>query len=96
MFTPTGVPQYRAPEVLEGAGYSEKNDIWLAGLVLYELLTKKKTNSRKAMKTFLANDFQNEVLTDDQKDLLRNLLKIDPCQRITAAESLKYKWFNKD
>jgi serine/threonine protein kinase len=39
MFTPCGVPQFRAPEIDEGEGYTLKSDVWLAGLIFYMLLT---------------------------------------------------------
>lgn len=34
-----GTPEYLAPEVLDGLGYTMSCDIWSYGAVLYELIT---------------------------------------------------------
>ena len=36
IITVTGLFSYRAPEMMEGKEYSEKVDVWSAGVVLYE------------------------------------------------------------
>lgn len=41
MWTKTGTPSYRAPEMFKG-GYDEKVDVWALGVLGYELLTGKK------------------------------------------------------
>jgi hypothetical protein len=46
--------------MLQGYGYSEKNDIWLCGLIFYMLLSRKSTNTKKIIKGGLKNDFEEE------------------------------------
>lgn len=48
-YTPTGVPKYRAPECNEGS-YSEKNDIWMLGLIAYRLFTNLDLSTNKALR----------------------------------------------
>ena len=39
MLTNTGTYHYKAPEMFEGIGYSEKVDSWAMGVTIYELIT---------------------------------------------------------
>lgn len=48
-FTPTGVPKYRSPECKQGS-YSEKNDIWMLGLIAYRLFTNQDISTNRAIK----------------------------------------------
>lgn len=38
MLTITGTPYYRAPEMFEGSGYTEKADSWATGISLFKLI----------------------------------------------------------
>jgi serine/threonine protein kinase len=38
MWTKTGTPHYRSPELLKG-NYTETTDIWSIGIIAYEMLT---------------------------------------------------------
>lgn len=42
MWTPTGTPAYKAPELYQGGAYQELVDMWAAGVILYECLLGKK------------------------------------------------------
>ncbi len=42
MWTPTGTPAYKAPELFQGGEYKEAVDIWAAGVILFECLMGKK------------------------------------------------------
>lgn len=35
MMSPTGVPNLRSPEILNGEGYTEKTDLWVVGIIFY-------------------------------------------------------------
>jgi len=38
LLTVTGTPEYNAPEIINGEEYSEKVDVWSAGLCLYQMV----------------------------------------------------------
>ena len=38
MYTPTGTPLYKAPEIIRVDQYDEKVDCWSIGVILYELI----------------------------------------------------------
>ncbi|KAL1814056.1 hypothetical protein ACET3Z_024121 [Daucus carota] len=95
-----GSPAYVAPEVLLG-NYSEKVDIWSAGVLLYALLAgvlpfkgDSLEDVFEAIKT--ANlDFQAgiwEHVSKPARDLLERILTRDAASRITADEVLSHPW----
>lgn len=47
--TKLGTPYYLAPEICLGKAYSYPADIWMAGVVLYELMTLKKPFEEKSL-----------------------------------------------
>lgn len=42
MWTPTGTPAYKAPEILKSEPYNENIDSWSIGIIFYELLSGKR------------------------------------------------------
>lgn len=57
MLTITGTLFYRAPEMFIGGGYSEKVDIWAAGITLFEVLFGK---------TPFASEYHSETIENIQ------------------------------
>lgn len=51
MLTNTGTPDYKAPELYEGGGYTHAIDLWAAGVILFEMVEKRLP-------------FQNEYLSE--------------------------------
>eukprot|EP00276_Gloeochaete_wittrockiana_P004149 CAMPEP_0184660824 /NCGR_PEP_ID=MMETSP0308-20130426/35427_1 /TAXON_ID=38269 /ORGANISM="Gloeochaete witrockiana, Strain SAG 46.84" /LENGTH=443 /DNA_ID=CAMNT_0027101687 /DNA_START=158 /DNA_END=1489 /DNA_ORIENTATION=+ len=96
-----GTPEYIAPEVIRGLGYSQPVDMWSVGVVLYILLCGyypfygkhykdifKKSCS--GVVDFPANPWQN--ISAQAKDLIQKLLEVDPYTRLTALQTLEHPW----
>lgn len=93
-----GTPSYMAPEIVRRVEYDGKpTDMWSLGILLYALLcgcfpfrakTYPDLYRRIARGTFTVPD----ELSVSVRDLLRQLLNIEPTQRITAAATLRHPW----
>ncbi|XP_027330470.1 serine/threonine-protein kinase PEPKR2-like [Abrus precatorius] len=95
-----GSPAYVAPEVLLGR-YSEKVDIWSAGVLLHAMLVGSlpfKGDSQEAVFEAIKNvklDFQTgmwESISKPARDLVGRMLTRDISARITADEVLRHPW----
>ncbi|XP_052189172.1 serine/threonine-protein kinase PEPKR2 [Diospyros lotus] len=95
-----GSPAYVAPEVLLG-NYSEKVDIWSAGVLLHVLLTGAlpfQGDSLEAVFEAIKNvklDFHSgiwESISKPARDLIERILTRDVAARITADEVLRHPW----
>ncbi|GMI77249.1 phosphoenolpyruvate carboxylase-related kinase 2 [Hibiscus trionum] len=95
-----GSPAYVAPEVLVG-DYSEKVDIWSAGVLLHALLVGVlpfQGDSLKEVFEAIKNvnlDFHSgiwESVSKPARDLLSRMLTRDVSSRITADEVLRHPW----
>lgn len=109
MHTLCGSPQYVAPEVVgdtreEGEGYNFQCDLWSVGVVLYILLGGyapfESEDSHELLDLICSADYEfHEEYWDDieekPKDLIRNLLEVDPGQRLTARQALRSPWLRR-
>eukprot|EP00257_Ricinus_communis_P024773 XP_025012187.1 serine/threonine-protein kinase PEPKR2 [Ricinus communis] len=95
-----GSPAYVAPEVLSG-NYSEKVDIWSAGVLLHALLVGVlpfQGDSLEAVFEAIKNvklDFHTgiwEGISKPARDLVSRMLTRDVSARITADEVLRHPW----
>jgi calcium-dependent protein kinase len=96
MHSRLGTPYYLAPEVLSG-NYTEKIDIWSAGIVLYYCL-----RGRRPFTSSVYRDLANEIVSGeisdwgnmhpDAIDLVQKLLTRDPEKRPSASEVLRHPW----
>ncbi|XP_059460667.1 serine/threonine-protein kinase PEPKR2 [Corylus avellana] len=95
-----GSPAYVAPEVLLGK-YSEKVDIWSAGVLLHALLVGAlpfRGDSKEAIFEAIKNvelDFHSgewKLISKFAQDLLGRMLTRDVSARITADEVLRHPW----
>ncbi|XP_020081837.1 serine/threonine-protein kinase PEPKR2 isoform X2 [Ananas comosus] len=95
-----GSPAYVAPEVLSG-DYSEKVDIWGAGVLLHALLVGAlpfQGGSLEAVFESIKNvelDFHSgmwDSVSELARDLISRMLTRDVSSRITASEVLRHPW----
>ncbi|XP_049821194.1 peripheral plasma membrane protein CASK isoform X2 [Aethina tumida] len=96
-----GCPHFMAPEIIEKRQYSKAVDIWAAGVLLHILLSGTVPfhgSGRRLMeaicrgKLHIDNSPQWEFISDNAKDLVQQMLTVDPKQRITIQEILNHRW----
>lgn len=102
--TRLGSAYYIAPEVL-GYSYGMECDLWSCGVILYILLVgyppfDGKNNAEILRKIrnggYKINGEDWDNVTEDGKDLIRQLLQREPKKRITAKEALKHPFIVKN
>jgi len=89
-----GTPEYLAPEVLEGKGYTKAVDWWSFGTLMYEMLT--------GLPPFYSQDVQQmyfkimhaklelpDTLDEPTKSMVNGLLERDPNKRLADATLIK-------
>lgn len=86
-----GTPEYLAPELLLGQGYSKNVDWWTLGVLLYEMLTGLPPfydeNTNEMYKKILQAQLQfPDDMSDSAIHLLNGLLNRDPNQRFNAQD----------
>ncbi|KAG7261206.1 hypothetical protein CRUP_011788 [Coryphaenoides rupestris] len=110
--TPCFTLHYAAPEILKYDGYDESCDLWSLGVILYTMLSGQvpfqcqeksltHTSAAEIMKKIKQGDFSFEgeawrSVSQQAKDLIQELLTVDPNKRIKMC-GLRYNaWaFNK-
>ncbi|ORZ16111.1 kinase-like domain-containing protein [Lobosporangium transversale] len=91
-----GTPEYLAPELLLGQGYTKTVDWWTLGVLLFEMLTGLPPfydeNIHEMYRKILQDElrFPDEV-SSDARSLLMALLTRDPNQRLGNSGSLAIK-----
>ncbi|XP_029412185.1 serine/threonine-protein kinase 33 isoform X4 [Nannospalax galili] len=101
MQTTCGTPIYMAPEVINAHDYSQQCDIWSIGVMMYLLLCGEPpfmANSEEKLFEQIRKGelrFEDAIwgsVSDSAKNVLRQLIKVDPAHRITAKELLDNHW----
>uniref|UniRef100_A0A3Q3ERH1 Ribosomal protein S6 kinase n=1 Tax=Labrus bergylta TaxID=56723 RepID=A0A3Q3ERH1_9LABR len=110
--TPCFTLQYAAPEILKYDGYDESCDLWSLGVILYTMLSGQvpfqcqeksltHTSAEEIMKKIKHGDFSFESeawrnVSQQAKDLIQELLTVDPNKRIKMC-GLRYNaWIQDD
>mmetsp|Transcript_104625 Transcript_104625/g.272323 ORF Transcript_104625/g.272323 Transcript_104625/m.272323 type:complete len:495 (+) Transcript_104625:75-1559(+) len=98
--TKAGTPYYVAPQVLAGK-YDQLSDLWSIGVIMYVMLcgyppffgesdAEVLSKVRLGNFSFNAADWKN--ISEDAKNLIRMLLKMNPRDRYTAEQALNHEW----
>lgn len=95
---PAGTPQYIAPEVISGEPYDHRSDIFLLGLLLYELFCLSPAYSPKPMEEAIAqarlgqiNPIRHEFginIFDEIKYIIKKAVMRNPDDRYQTVEEL--------
>jgi len=102
--TRCGTLHYVAPEVLEKKKYNKNCDFWSLGVILYVLLCgylpfyhEERSMTVRLIRAgkFTFDDEEWGDISDNAKDLIRNLLQKDPTKRWTAVQILQSKFLSK-
>ncbi|XP_043118186.1 ribosomal protein S6 kinase alpha-5 isoform X2 [Puntigrus tetrazona] len=110
--TPCFTLQYAAPEILKYDGYDESCDLWSLGVILYTMLSGQvpfqchgkslmHTTAEEIMRKIKQGDFSSEGeawknVSNQAKDLIQELLTVDPDKRIKMC-GLRYNaWLQDD
>ncbi|KAK3444054.1 hypothetical protein EUGRSUZ_A00262 [Eucalyptus grandis] len=95
-----GSPYYMAPEVLR-RDYGPEVDVWSAGVILYILLCGVPPFWAETEEGIAQAIVQGEIdferdpwpkVSEEAKDLVRNMLEPNPYTRLTVQEVLEHKW----
>ncbi|KAF4530963.1 hypothetical protein B566_EDAN011344 [Ephemera danica] len=96
-----GTPGYLSPEVLKKEPYGKPVDIWACGVILYILLVgyppfwDEDQHRLYAQIKAGAYDYPSpewDTVTPEAKNLINQMLTVNPAKRITASEALKHPW----
>jgi len=99
--TPCGTPAFVAPEILNQRKYGPSVDMWSVGVLAYILLAGyppfDHPNQAQLFKQIKrgAFEFHEEywgTISEGAKNLIRNLLQINPARRYTAQQMLDDPW----
>ncbi|KAI3365114.1 hypothetical protein L3Q82_010224 [Scortum barcoo] len=97
-----GTPGYLSPEVLRKDPYGKPVDIWACGVILYILLVGYPPfwdeDQHKLYQQIKAGAYIHfpspewDTVTPEAKNLINQMLTINPAKRITAEQALKHPW----
>ena len=96
-----GTYEYMSPEVVFKMPYKENIDVWALGILLYEMVQGKSPYKAKNIKEIgqkLLSDnklsFSNDT-SSDLVNLITNILKINPLERLSLNDIFDDKWVKK-
>eukprot|EP01137_Pigoraptor_chileana_P023150 Opistho-2@88994 len=98
---PCGTLKYWAPEIVKKEDHNKAVDMWTLGILTYSILTgvfpfggndEEELLESIAKGKFNCLNSNYKALSESAKDLIRNLLKLDPSKRLTATQVLEHPW----
>ena len=98
--TGCGSPCYIPPEMIKEMGYNgEETDIWSAGIILYLMLCGtlpfyEEDNQLLYQKIIKGEYTIPKYLSEEAKDIIKQILEVDPKKRINFDKIKKHPWFN--
>jgi len=106
MFGCVGTIHTMAPQVLNSEPYDSQADLWSIGVITYMLLSDTspfyETNTKLLIQkvragklTFYAKKAW-EIISNEAKNFVSNLIKVDPDERLTAKQALEHEWLHQD
>ncbi|KAJ8280626.1 hypothetical protein GJAV_G00057040 [Gymnothorax javanicus] len=93
-----GSPPYAAPEVFEGQQYEGPQlDIWSMGVVLYVLVCGALPFDGPTLPVLRQRVLEGRFripyfMTEDCEHLIRRMLVLDPCKRLSVAQIKEHRW----
>lgn len=99
--TACGTPSYLAPEMTMGGGYGKEVDLWSIGIVIYIMLCGfppfYSENNQELFKMIQSGKFDFpspywDDISESAKDLIKNLLVLNPADRHDASAILAHPW----
>lgn len=103
--TQCGTPAYIAPEIIYGVPYGTEVDMWSLGVVMYILLSGyppfHASNHKDLFELikrgmYKFHDDHWSKISNEAKDLVSDMLQVDPKKRVTAHKALYSKWMKQD
>ncbi|KAL0482125.1 serine/threonine-protein kinase [Acrasis kona] len=99
--TSCGSPHYASPEVVKGLKYNgTEADVWSMGVILFALLTGRLPFDDSNLQNLLRKVKQGQYvvptyLSGDVKDLISQMLCMDPEKRIDLSSIKKHPWYRR-
>lgn len=97
-----GTPIYMSPECIENKPHDGRaSDVWCCGVLLYRMFTgqnpfEERTTFQKLKETIQNGEFEiPNTIDPEASNMIRKLMTVDFRRRITIAEALEDKWFEK-
>merc|ERR1711918_244714 len=103
-----GTPTYVAPEIISDSpqGYGLQVDLWATGVIAYIMLcgfppfASASKNQKDLFRKIKSGKFSFpspywDGISEEAKDLIRNLLEVDPNERYNAEQLLQHPWIAK-
>ncbi|KAM3141197.1 hypothetical protein pb186bvf_006582 [Paramecium bursaria] len=97
-----GTLEYLAPEIIIQNGHDQQVDWWSLGILLYEMVIGKTPffamNQNQLLRSIVQQDLvfpAKPQISQECKDLIQNLLKKSPNERLNGAQKIKsHPWFS--